>query len=195
VGSVSATLLAREGCRIIGLSDVTGALWNPDGFDLADVHRYVGEHRNLGGYPHGRVISNVELLTGDATVLVPAALEGQITDEIAREMRCRLIVEGANGPTLPDADLVLRERGITLVPDILANAGGVVVSYFEWVQDLQAFFWEEDDINRKLENLMRRAFDTVSGISVAHGTSLRQAAYSVAVDKVAQATTVRGIYP
>ncbi|HEV3231465.1 MAG TPA: Glu/Leu/Phe/Val dehydrogenase [Candidatus Dormibacteraeota bacterium] len=195
VGSVSATLLNRAGCPVVGLSDVNVALWNPDGFDLPDVHRWVGEHRTLLGYPHGTVITNRELLQSECAVLVPAALEGQITSDVAPGMRCRLVVEGANGPTTPDADAILRDRGIPLVPDILANAGGVVVSYFEWVQDLQAFFWEETDINTRLENLMRRAYDTVQGVATDHGVTLRQAAYNLAVDKVAQATTVRGIYP
>jgi glutamate dehydrogenase (NAD(P)+) len=128
-------------------------------------------------------------------VLIPAALENQIVPEIARRMRCQLVVEGANGPTTPDADQVLHHRGILLVPDILANAGGVVVSYFEWVQDLQAFFWEEEDINRRLENLMRRAYEKVRQVAVEKDFTLRQAAYNLAVEKVAQATQVRGIYP
>jgi glutamate dehydrogenase (NAD(P)+) len=140
-------------------------------------------------------MTNAELLEADVTVVVPAALEGVITPEVAEKMRCRLVVEGANGPTTPDADLVLADRGILLVPDILANAGGVVVSYFEWVQDLQAFFWEEDDINRKLENLMRRAYDKVHAVARDKGVTLRQAAYSLAVEKVASSTLVRGIYP
>jgi glutamate dehydrogenase (NAD(P)+) len=147
------------------------------------------------GFPGATETSNDGLLTGEATVLVPAALEGQITPEVAERVRCRLVVEGANGPTTPDADTVLRDRDIMLVPDILANAGGVVVSYFEWVQDLQAFFWEEADINSRLEHLMGRAYDTVEGVAEAKGITLRQSAYSLAVDKVARATLVRGIYP
>jgi glutamate dehydrogenase (NAD(P)+) len=195
VGSVTATLLARAGCRVVGLSDVNGALWNPEGFDIDDVHVWVGQHRTLAGYPHATPISNEDLLEGEATVLVPAALENQIVPEIARRMRCKVVVEGANGPTTPEADHVLAERDILLVPDILANAGGVVVSYFEWVQDLQAFFWEEEDINRRLENLMRRAYEKVHHVADEKGITLRQAAYSLAVEKVAQATQVRGIYP
>ncbi|MGI8608224.1 MAG: Glu/Leu/Phe/Val family dehydrogenase [Candidatus Dormibacteria bacterium] len=197
VGSISALLLARAGCRVIGLSDVHGAIWDPAGagFDIVDVQNWVGDHRSVVGYPGSVPVSNAELLTGDATVLVPAALEGVITVPIAREAKCRLVVEGANGPTAPDADLVLKQRNILLVPDILANAGGVVVSYFEWVQDLQAFFWEEGEINRRLENLMHRAFETVWGVAEKSGGTLRDAAYSLALDKVAQATLVRGIYP
>ena len=162
---------------------------------MASVLDHVRTSGSVVGFPGAAEIGHVELLTGDATVLIPAALENQILPEVAQVMRCRLVVEGANGPTTPDADEVFKERGILLVPDILANAGGVVVSYFEWVQDLQAFFWEEGDINRRLENLMRRAYDTVHGVAEAKGITLRQAAYSLAVDKVAQATLVRGIYP
>jgi glutamate dehydrogenase (NAD(P)+) len=195
VGSVSAYLLARAGCKIVGISDVNGAFHQPEGFDMVEVASWAAAHRGLGGYPHARQVSNLELLQLDATVLIPAALEGQITPEVAAGLRCKLVVEGANGPTEPEADTILHDKGITLVPDILANAGGVVVSYFEWVQDLQAFFWEETDINKKLENLMKRAFDTVTGVAAEHGSTLRQAAYSLAVNKVAQATTVRGIYP
>jgi glutamate dehydrogenase (NAD(P)+) len=195
VGSISALLLARAGCRVVGLSDVNGAIWDPSGFDVPALQAWVKEHRTVVGYPGSTAVSNAELLTGDATVLVPAALEGVITTDIAREARCRLVVEGANGPTGPDADLVLEERDILLVPDILANAGGVVVSYFEWVQDLQAFFWEEGEINNRLENLMHRAFETVWNLAESSGTTMRQAAYSLALDKVAQATIVRGIYP
>ena len=195
VGSVSARLLAAAGCTVVGVSDVGGAIWNPGGIDMAALDAHVATTGSVVGFPGTTACTNEELLTGVATVLVPAALEGQVTAEIARAMRCRMIVEGANGPTTPDADSVLTERGILLVPDILANAGGVVVSYFEWVQDLQAFFWEESDINQRLERLMKRSYDTVAGIARAAGTSMRQAAYSVAVDKVAQATLVRGIYP
>jgi glutamate dehydrogenase (NAD(P)+) len=195
VGSVSALLLERAGCRVVGVSDVHGAIWNPAGLSIASVLDHVHHNHSVVGFPGASVISNDELLTLEATVVVPAALEGVITPDVAAAMGCVMVVEGANGPTTPDADLVLRDRGILLVPDILANAGGVVVSYFEWVQDLQAFFWEESDINRRLENLMRRAYDTVHGVAEAKHTTLRQAAYSLAVDKVAQATLVRGIYP
>ena len=195
VGSISALLLERAGCRVVGVSDVHGAIWNAAGLSVAAVLGHVHSSHSVVGFPGASVISNEELITADATVVVPAALEGVITPEVAAAVRCRMVVEGANGPTTPDADIVLRERDILLVPDILANAGGVVVSYFEWVQDLQAFFWEESDINHRLENLMRRAYDTVHGVAEAKAITLRQAAYSLAVDKVAQATLVRGIYP
>jgi glutamate dehydrogenase (NAD(P)+) len=195
VGSISALLLERAGCRVVAVSDVHGAIYNPAGLSVTSVLDHVHASHSVVGFPAATLISNEELLTADATVVVPAALEGVITPDVAATMRCRVVVEGANGPTTPDADLVLRDRRILLVPDILANAGGVVVSYFEWVQDLQAFFWEESDINQRLENLMRRAYDTVHGVAEAKGITLRQAAYSLAVDKVARATIVRGIYP
>jgi glutamate dehydrogenase (NAD(P)+) len=195
VGSISALLLARSGCKVVGVSDVHGAIWDPSGLDIADLIPWSRAHKTVMGYPGSVPIGNAELLTGDATVLVPAALEGAVTSDIARETKCKLLVEGANGPTTPDADEVFKERGVLLVPDILANAGGVVVSYFEWVQDLQAFFWEEGEINERLENLMDRAFDKVWHVAEGSHTTLREAAYSLALDKVAQATVVRGIYP
>jgi glutamate dehydrogenase (NAD(P)+) len=195
VGSVSAKLLERAGCRVVGVCDVEGAIWNPDGLHITSLMEHVRSSGSVVGFPGSTPVGHQEMLIGASTVVVPAALEGQITPEVARAMQCKLVVEGANGPTTPDADTVLGERGILLVPDILANAGGVVVSYFEWVQNLQAFFWEEVDINRRLEDLMRRAYDTIHDVAVGQQVTLRQAAYSLAVDKVAQATQVRGIYP
>jgi glutamate dehydrogenase (NAD(P)+) len=195
VGSVSAMLLQRAGCRVVGVCDVEGAVWNPAGLHIPSLLDHVRTSGSVVGFPGSSAIGAHEVLIAECSVVVPAALEGQITPEVAQRMQCKLIVEGANGPTTPDADTVLKERGILLVPDILANAGGVVVSYFEWVQNLQAFFWEEDDINRRLEDLMRRAYDTVQNVAVSKQVTLRQAAYSLAVGKVAQATQVRGIYP
>jgi len=195
VGSVSAMLLQRAGCRVVGVCDVEGAVWNPAGLHIPSLLDHVRTSGSVVGFAGSSAVGAHEVLIAECTVVVPAALEGQITPEVAQRMQCKLIVEGANGPTTPDADTVLKERGILLVPDILANAGGVVVSYFEWVQNLQAFFWEEDDINRRLEDLMRRAYDTVQDIAVSKQVTLRQAAYSLAVGKVAEATQVRGIYP
>src|SRR5258708_1625173 len=157
VGSVSAMLLERAGCKVIGICDVDGAIWNPNGLHIPALLEHVRESGGVLGFAGGSDAPGEEILTARTTVVVPAALEGQITAEVAAAMRCKVVVEGANGPTTPDADTGLPDRGIPVVPDILANAGGVVVSYFEWVQDLQAFFWEESDINLRLENLMRRA--------------------------------------
>ena len=195
VGSVSAMLLQRAGCRVVGVCDVEGAVWNPAGLDIPSLLDHVRTSGSVVGFAGSSAVGAHEVLIAECTVVVPAALEGQITPKVAQRMQCKLIVEGANGPTTPDADTVLKERGILLVPDILANAGGVVVSYFEWVQNLQAFFWEEEDINRRLEDLMRRAYDTVQDVAVSKQVTLRQAAYSLAVGKVAEATQVRGIYP
>ena len=195
VGSVSAMLLQRAGCRVVGVCDVEGAVWNPAGLHIPSLLDHVRTSGSVVGFAGSSAVGAHEVLIAECTVVVPAALEGQITPKVAQRMQCKLIVEGANGPTTPDADTVLKERGILLVPDILANAGGVVVSYFEWVQNLQAFFWEEEDINRRLEDLMRRAYDTVQDVAVSKQVTLRQAAYSLAVGKVAQATQVRGIYP
>jgi glutamate dehydrogenase (NAD(P)+) len=195
VGSVSAKLLERAGCRIVGVCDIDGAVWNPGGLHVPTLLEHVRDCGSVVGFPEASPVDPIDVLVGETTVVVPAALEGQITAEVAERMRCRLIVEGANGPTTPDADSEIEARGILLVPDILANAGGVVVSYFEWVQNLQPYFWEEEDINRRLEGLMRRAYDTVHEVAASKQVTMRRAAYSLAVSKVALATSVRGIYP
>ncbi len=194
VGYTSAKLLAEAGCRIVAISDSSGGVYNPRGLDLAAI---AGEKARSGAISGngGDRITNAELLELDCTILVPAALEGQITARNARRVRARVIAEGANGPTTPEADDILWDRGITVIPDILANAGGVTVSYFEWVQDLQEFFWEESEINKRLELIMKKAFDQVAAISEQRKIPLRAAAYCLAVDRVARATTVRGIYP
>ena len=195
VGSVSAQLMAERGFRVRAVSDVTGGVYNPMGLDVPALF----EHRRMtgavAGFPGSRAISNSELLELPVDVLVPAALENQITARNAGRIQASVIIEGANGPTTPDADLILERRGIVVVPDILANAGGVTVSYFEWVQDLQSFFWEEGEINKQLERILRRAFAQMCEQADLHGVSLRLGAYLVAVKRVADATAVRGIYP
>jgi glutamate dehydrogenase (NAD(P)+) len=174
---------------------MTTGLYREGGLDLAAVEAYRREHRDLAGCPAGDPISNEDLLELPVDVLVPAAVEGQITAENASRVRARLIVEGANGPTTPDADRILREQGVVVVPDVLANAGGVVVSYFEWVQDLTSFFWNETEVNQRLEELMTRAFETVWDAAQHHHADLRTGAYAVGVGRVAEATRLRGIYP
>jgi glutamate dehydrogenase (NAD(P)+) len=194
VGYTSAKLLAEAGCRVIAISDSSGGVYNKNGIDLVAIARekeLTGSINGKGGEP----ITNAELLELPCTILVPAALEGQITARNAPRIKAQIIAEGANGPTTPDADEILRERNITVIPDILANAGGVTVSYFEWVQDLQEFFWEESEINNRLEQILRKAYQQVAAISEERKITLRQAAYCVAVARVARATTVRGIYP
>jgi glutamate dehydrogenase (NAD(P)+) len=194
VGSVSAQLLQDQGCRIVAISDISGAFYNPQGIDVADALRYVSEHRSLEGWRGGERMTQEEILTCRCDVLVPAAKEDQITPEIARKIKAKIITEGANGPTLASADPILEERKILVVPDILANAGGVTVSYFEWVQDRVGYFWTLQRVNRRLERMMRTAFDAVYSTSERHHVSLRIGAYVLAIDKVAKTLKVRGIY-
>jgi glutamate dehydrogenase (NAD(P)+) len=195
VGSVSARLLEEAGCTIVAVSEDYGGIYNPLGLSVKKMLEYRREHANLRGFPGAQEVSNSDLLGLECDVLVPAALENQITSRNARDIKAALIVEGANGPTTPDADEILRQRGIVLVPDILANAGGVTVSYFEWVQDLQSFFWSEHEINQRLEAIMSRSFKEVLSISEEKKVPLRMAAYLLAVRRVADATADRGIYP
>jgi glutamate dehydrogenase (NAD(P)+) len=196
VGSVSAQLMEHAGFRICAVSDVFGGIYDPDGIDITALldHRAARGGR-IADFPGTRPVSNSDLLELPVDVLVPAALENQITARNAGHIQAHLIIEGANGPTTPDADSMLERRGITVVPDILANAGGVTVSYFEWVQDLQSFFWEEGEINLRLERILQRAFSQMCEQSDLHRVSFRIGAYLVAVKRVADATAVRGIYP
>jgi len=195
VGSISARLLHQLGCKIVGLSDIHGGVYNPQGIDLPLALRYSKEHGSLRGLPGTEPVTNAELLELPCDVLVPAALENQLTGRNAARIKAKLIVEAANGPTTPDADSILNDRGITVVPDILANAGGVTVSYFEWVQDLQRFFWAEPEINARLESIMTRSFDAVVQKADEQQTNLRMGAYLLAVARVAEATELRGVYP
>jgi glutamate dehydrogenase (NAD(P)+) len=199
VGGIAALLISDLGCKIVGVSDASGGYVSPQGLDVRAMQAYVAKHPRhlLEGYttPGIRRVSNTELLETPCTVLVPAALENQITEENAGRLQCEIIVEGANGPTTPLADDILNERGITAVPDILANSGGVTVSYFEWVQGLQSFFWDERDVNARLEHIMVNAFDQVYKLAEERGVSMRMAAYLLAVRRVADANIIRGIYP
>ncbi|WP_376795323.1 Glu/Leu/Phe/Val dehydrogenase [Thermogemmatispora sp.] len=195
VGGNSARLLQSLGCKIVGLSDISGGVYNPNGIDVTRALRYSQEHGGLRGLPDSEQVTNQELLELPCDVLIPAALENQLTAQNASRVKARLIVEAANGPTTPEADRIFQDRGITVVPDILANAGGVTVSYFEWVQDLQRFFWSEDEINQRLERIMVRSFQAVKERAERQRTSLRMGAYLLAVARVAEATEARGIYP
>ena len=195
VGSITARLLHEAGCKIVSLSDIYGAIYNPDGIDVSLALRYVQEHGTLKDLPGAQPMDSKDALELPCDILIPAALEGQITYQNAPRIKARLIVEAANGPTTTDADAILRERGIDVVPDILANAGGVTVSYFEWVQDLQHFFWAEDEINQRLEHIMTRSFAAVQAKKDEQNCDYRLAAYLLAVARVAEATQVRGIYP
>jgi glutamate dehydrogenase (NAD(P)+) len=195
VGGISARLLYELGCKIVALSDISGGVYNPDGIDVHQAMHYSREHGALRGLPNTHAVTNAELLTLPCDVLVPAALENQITEKNATRIQARLIVEAANGPTTPEADHILNDRGVTIVPDILANAGGVTVSYFEWVQDLQRFFWAEHEINDRLESIMTRAYRAVRNKAQQQETNLRMGAYLLAVTRVAEATEIRGVYP
>jgi glutamate dehydrogenase (NAD(P)+) len=195
VGSVAADLLSGMGCRVVAVSDVHGGISNPEGLDIRALQALVRAGKAVREYPEGEVITNEELLELPCEILVPAALGGQLTAGNARAVQARLIVEGANGPTTGEADRLLRERGIFIVPDILANAGGVIVSYFEWVQDLQFFFWKEDEVNSRLRDILTSAFHRTLGLARQEGVDLRTAALMEAVSRVARATKLRGIYP
>jgi len=195
VGSISARLLHELGCKIVGLSDISGGVYNPHGIDVHNALHYSKEHWTLRGLPNSEAVTNTELLLLPCNVLVPAALENQLTGKNASQVKAQLIIEAANGPTAPEADHILNDRGITIVPDILANAGGVTVSYFEWVQDLQRFFWAENEINDRLESIITRAYRAVREKALQQETSLRMGAYLLAVARVAEATEIRGVYP
>jgi glutamate dehydrogenase (NAD(P)+) len=195
VGSHSARLLAEQGARVVAVSDVSGAIHNPGGLNIPDVVRYVQEHGALKGFRNADPLTNEELLALPVTVLVPAALENQITMRNAADIKARVVTEAANGPVTPEADEVLLDNGVFLIPDVLANAGGVTVSYFEWVQDLQHFFWSEDEIDERLHRIMRHSFARVMQSKDTHGVDMRLAAYILAVQTVSAASAVRSIYP
>ncbi|HEX6779816.1 MAG TPA: Glu/Leu/Phe/Val dehydrogenase [Ktedonobacterales bacterium] len=195
VGSISARLFHEVGAKVIGLSDMYGAVYNSNGIDVNRALRYSQEHGRLTNLPETEAISNAELLELPCDILVPAATEGQLTRRNAGRIQARMIVEAANGPTSPDADEIFNERGIPVIPDILANAGGVTVSYFEWVQDLQRFFWAEQQINTELQRIMQRSYQATYQKSQDLSVSMRMGAYLLAVTRVAEATAARGIYP
>ncbi|MGF7235718.1 MAG: Glu/Leu/Phe/Val family dehydrogenase [Frankia sp.] len=196
VGALAAQYLHDAGCRVVAVSDVKGGVHNPQGLDPLGLVREVRDGSGtVVGYPGTDIITNTELLELDVDVLVPAALEGVITDENAPKVRARFIVEGANGPVTTEADRILEDRGIVVVPDILANGGGVAVSYFEWVQDMQAYFWTEDEVNERLAALMARAYREVSSLATERKVSLRTAAQMIGVGRVAEAHRTRGLYP
>jgi len=194
VGSLAADFLAKEGATIVAVSDKSGGLVNPKGLDVADLLTWAREHRQLAGYPRAEKISNDELLTIDCDVLLPAALENVITSKNARKIKAKVICEGANGPTTAGADKILEEKGVFVIPDILANAGGVTVSYFEWVQDRGGYFWDEDTVNKRLETIVTRSFREVVGLSERHKVNTRIAAYMLAIDRVATMHRLRGMY-
>ena len=194
VGSVSADLISKLGAKIVAVTDWKGGVHNPAGLDVTQMIEYAKEHKTIDGFPGGEPIENDQLFSLDVDVLVPAALENQITEENASTIKAKIVAEGANGPTTPEAHRQLHERGIFVIPDILANAGGVTTSYFEWVQDRHGYFWEEHEVNQRLETKMMEAFHDVLQTSIKYKTDLRTAAYVVAISRVATVTKMRGMY-
>ena len=194
VGSIGAQLLAEAGCRVVAISDRTGGWHNPKGIDIEDAMAHAKKTRNLEGYGKGTAITNEQLLELDVDVLVPAAMENVITTKNAKNVRAKVICEGANGPTTAAADAILDEKGIFVIPDILANAGGVTVSYFEWVQNRGGYYWDEATVNERLKNIMVSSFRDVLKLSQQHKVNMRTAAYMVAISRVATVHRLRGIY-
>jgi glutamate dehydrogenase (NAD(P)+) len=193
VGGWTARLFAEQGAIVVGIADITGGYYDPEGIDVTSALAHVAQHRSLEGFETPQRMSNAELLTMPCDVLVPAALGGVITGEIARELRARVVVEGANGPTTPEADEVLFKRGVHVIPDILANAGGVTVSYFEWVQNLQHYYWEESRVNDELRRILRASFAATWDEARARKLPLRMGAYVVGIGRVWTATRMRGL--
>ena len=194
-GAIAAQLMHALGCKIVAVSDSTGGIYKAEGFDPSSVLAWKKEHYSVVGFPGTREISNAELLECDCDILIPAALESQITVRNAGRIQARLIAEAANGPTTPEADDILYRDGKFVIPDILCNAGGVTVSYFEWVQDLERDFWDVEQVNAKLHRVMNKAFASTLDMCLKQQVNMRTAAYLVAVQRVADAASVRGIYP
>jgi glutamate dehydrogenase (NAD(P)+) len=195
VGSHAAIYAYEMGYNVVAVSDVTGGIYNPRGLDIPNVLDHVRANGGLAGFPDADAVTNAELLALPCHVLIPAAMENQLTAENAAAVRAELIVEGANGPTTPEADDILNDMGVLVIPDILANAGGVIVSYFEWVQDLQAFSWDKEEVFRQLQRIMVRSYDETQSMMEKHRVDMRMAAQMTAISRVASAMKTRGFYP
>ena len=195
VGYYTAKIISNIGCRVVAVSDVSGGVYNKKGLDLEDVRNWVAEHKVLKGYPRADEVTNEELLELPCDILVPAALSGQITRENAPRIKCRMLAEGANGPTTSEANRILYDKGVFTIPDILANSGGVIVSYFEWVQGMQNFFWSEKDVNNKLWEIISNAFNRVYDCHETKKIDMRTAAFAVSIDHLAKAMLWRGFFP
>jgi len=194
VGSVSADLLYRDGAKIIAVSDVYGALYNDDGIDIPALLEHVKKTKKVVGFDGAQPMNREDVLSTECDVLVPAALENVITSKNADTIKAAIVAEGANGPTTTNADKILESRGIFVIPDILCNSGGVTVSYFEWVQDRMGYFWEEDEVNRRLEKIMNKAFADVLEVSLEYNCNMRMAAFILAIKRVMDVTMIRGVY-
>src|SRR3989338_2284311 len=195
VGSIAARFLISNGIKVVGVSDSTCGVYNSNGLDISALISYKKSKHTLEGYSNAEMITNEELFGLECTILVPAALSGQITEENVGRLKCRIIVEGANSPTTSVADEILRERGVFVIPDILANSVGVIVSYFEWVQDLQKYFWKEKEINEKLQDIIITAFNRVLRYSLSENTDMRMSSMAIALRRLADAHLARGLYP
>jgi glutamate dehydrogenase (NAD(P)+) len=193
VGSVSADLLSKEGAKIVAVSDVTGGVHNDAGLDVKDLLRWAADHRGVAGFPGGKPLTT-PIVEYPCNILIPAALENQITRENAGRIQARIVAEGANGPTTPDADKILDDKGVFVIPDILCNSGGVTVSYFEWVQNRMGFYWPEAEVNGRLEHTMVMAFRDVLAKAMEHGVNMRVAAFMVAIERVVKVIMLRGVY-
>jgi glutamate dehydrogenase/leucine dehydrogenase len=180
---------------VVAISNSKGGIYNEEGIDIKALIQHVKAHKTINDFPNVENITNEELLTLNCDVLIPAAMEGQITRYNANNIKAKAIVEGANGPTTPEADKILGERGIFLIPDILANSGGVVISYFEWVQDLQFYFWKESEVNERLKEIMTNIFNSILSLSKAKQLDMRTAAWMLGIKRIAEAQKIRGLYP
>jgi glutamate dehydrogenase/leucine dehydrogenase len=194
-GNIAAQLLSKKGASIVAVSDSRGGIFSPNGLNVPELLLHKQNTGGVVGFPGAKAIPNEAVLGIECDILIPAALENQITSENVDIVKTRIVAEAANGPTTPDADVVLHKKGIMVIPDVLANAGGVTVSYFEWVQDLQELFWDEDDVNRRLERVMVKAFADVLASSKKHNVAMRTGAYILAIDRVAKAMVTRGVWP
>ena len=195
VGYHTAKIISGLGCKVVAVSDVTGGVYNTKGIDLNDLRGWIAEHKTIKGYPKGDFVTNDELLELPVDILVPAALSNQITEKNADKIKCKVLAEGANGPTTLEANRILFDKGVFTIPDILANAGGVIVSYFEWVQGMQNFFWSEKDVNNKLWEIISNAFNRVYEVHNQKKVDMRISAFAVAIDHLAKAMLWRGFFP
>jgi glutamate dehydrogenase (NAD(P)+) len=195
VGGIAARLFQEAGAKVVAVQDHTGSLYKSTGIDAVALLDHVAKTGGVGGFPEADAVTNEEFWTVESDILIPAALENQITEKNAGKIKTKIVVEGANGPTTTAADDILHDRGILVIPDVVANAGGVTVSYFEWVQDFSSFFWTEDEINQRLERVMREAFAAVWQVSSEQNVSVRTAAFIVACKRILQAREMRGLYP
>jgi glutamate dehydrogenase (NAD(P)+) len=194
VGGTAARLMHEAGYKVIAISDIFGGIVNAKGLDIPDVLRYLRENKTVEGYEGADYVSNAELLEVECEILVPAATENQITSKNAGRIKCKVLAEGANGPTTANADKILMNNGVFVIPDILANAGGVTVSYFEWVQNRMGYYWRESVVNERLEDIMVASFNDVVRIAESHNVNPRIASYMLAIERVAYDTKMRGIY-